>query len=47
MEQKSQNSNEKREHLSDFTRKSLVGAVHRVGASFTMDAIYLTAAGTL
>jgi len=34
--------------LYDFTRKSVVGAMYRVGASFTMDAIYLSliAAGT-
>ena len=30
--------------LKDFTRKSIVGAVYRVGASFTMDAIYLSLA---
>jgi len=28
--------------LYDFTRKSVVGAIYRVGASFTMDAIYLS-----
>lgn len=34
--------------LYDFTRKSVVGAVYRVGASFAMDAVYLSlvAAGT-
>src|SRR3989338_7241954 len=34
--------------LYDFTRKSVVGAGYRVGASFTMDAVYLSAvaAGT-
>lgn len=34
--------------LYDFTRKSVVGALYRVGASFTMDAVYLSlvAAGT-
>jgi len=34
--------------LYDFTRKSVVGAMYRVGASFTMDAVYLSlvAAGT-
>ena len=34
--------------LYDFTRKSIVGAGYRVGASFTMDAVYLSAvaAGT-
>lgn len=33
--------------LADYSRKSLVGAAYRVGASFTMDALYLTAASTL
>lgn len=33
--------------LVDFTRKSVVGAGYRVGASFTLDAIYLTAAGAI
>ena len=34
--------------IYDFTRKSVVGAVYRVGASFAMDAVYLSlvAAGT-
>ncbi len=38
----------KKPSLCDFTRKSVVGAVYRVGASFTMDAVYLSliAAGT-
>lgn len=31
--------------LGDYTRKSVVGAMYRVGASFTLDAVYLTAAG--
>ncbi len=30
--------------LGDFTRKSIVGAIYRVGASFTLDAIYLSLA---
>lgn len=29
--------------LGDFTRKSVVGAIYRVGASFAVDAVYLTA----
>ncbi len=33
--------------IGDFTRKSVVGAVYRVGASFALDAVYLTAAGAL
>ncbi len=34
--------------LADFTRKSVVGAIYRVGASFTMDAIGVAiATGTL
>lgn len=33
--------------LTDFTRKSVVGAVYRVGASFALDALYLTGAGAL
>lgn len=28
--------------LGDYTRKSIVGAVYRVGASFLTDAVYLT-----
>ncbi|MDP1694740.1 MAG: hypothetical protein Q8L34_04335 [Candidatus Woesearchaeota archaeon] len=36
-----------RHSLGDFTRKSVVGAGYRVGASFTLDAIYLTAAGAI
>lgn len=28
--------------LGDFTRKSVVGAIYRVGASFAIDAAYLT-----
>ncbi len=33
--------------LGDFTRKSVVGAGYRVGASFTLDAIYLTTVGAV
>ena len=29
--------------LGDFTRKSVMGAVYRIGISFAMDAVYLTA----
>ena len=32
--------------LYDFTRKSVVGAGYRVGTSFVMDAVYLSAVAT-
>ena len=32
--------------LGDYTRKSVVGAFYRVGASFTMDACYLSVVAT-
>lgn len=33
-----------RPSFGDYTRKSVVGAVYRVGASFAMDAVYLSLA---
>jgi len=38
-----ENSDNSKESLCEFARKSVVGAVYRVGASFTLDAIYLSA----
>ena len=48
MENENLEDKTKKPSLYDFTRKSIVGAGYRVGASFTMDAIYLSliAAGT-
>ncbi|MDP3027594.1 MAG: hypothetical protein Q8N63_07860 [Nanoarchaeota archaeon] len=34
-------------HIGDFTRKSVVGAIYRVGASFAIDAVYLTAVAAI
>ena len=42
LENKIQNEENEKSSLSDYARKSVVGAVYRVGASFTMDAIYLS-----
>ena len=39
--------NTEKSTLNDFTRKSVVGAVYRVGASFTLDALYLTTISAL
>jgi hypothetical protein len=43
LEKISRNEKECKPSLGDFTRKSVVGAVYRVGASFAVDASYLTA----
>jgi hypothetical protein len=42
-----ENKTGEKEGLYDFARKSVMGAAYRVGASFTLDALYLTAAGAL
>ena len=47
LENRIKEAGSKNSSLYDFTRKSMVGAAYRVGASFTMDAIYLTAAGAI
>jgi hypothetical protein len=37
---------ETKQTLGEFTRKSVAGAVYRVGASFTMDALYISLVAT-
>ena len=40
--EKTVENDNKKSSLGDYTRKSIVGAVYRVGASFLTDAVYLT-----
>jgi hypothetical protein len=42
LEVRDENSQGENSSLYDFTRKSVVGAVYRVGTSFAIDAVYLS-----